>query len=67
MDKKLRGLFGYQKFEGNSKLDKLISETESRVGVELNDEQLDMVNAAKTDPVFDLQKEEDCGRPPQSF
>lgn len=63
MDKKLRGLFGYQKFEGNSKLDKLISETESRVGVELNDDQLDMVNAAKGVPDSELQLDVDCGRP----
>ena len=46
MDKTLKGLFAYQKFEGNSKLDKLIAETESRVGVALNDDELDMVNAA---------------------
>lgn len=48
MDKTLKGLFGYQKFEGNRKLDKLIAETESRVGMELNEEELDMVNAAGT-------------------
>lgn len=48
MDKTLKGLFAYQKFEGNSKLDKLIAETESRVGVALNDDELDMVNAAVT-------------------
>ena len=56
MDKKLRGLFGYQKFEGNSKLDKLISETESRVGVELNDNELDMVNAAVSRQVVTARK-----------
>lgn len=50
MENKLKGLFGYQKFEGNSKLDKLIAETESRVGIALNDEDLDMVNAARNIP-----------------
>ena len=57
MENKLKGLFGYQKFEGNSKLDKLISETESRVGMVLDDSQLDMVNAAAA-PVYPKEDEE---------
>lgn len=63
MDKTLKGLFGYQKFEGNSKLGKLIAETESRVGMELNEEELDMVNAAKGDSVLVKQSKQDRGRP----
>lgn len=69
MDKKLKGLFGYQKFEGNSKLDKLIAETESRVGIELNDEELDMVNAAgamlgnKTDLEIELEHGKEIFKP----
>lgn len=58
MDKTLKGLFAYQKFEGNSKLDKLIRETESRVGVALDDSQLDMVNAAATAPAYPKEDEE---------
>lgn len=58
MDKTLKGLFAYQKFEGNSKLDKLISETESRVGVALDDSQLDMVNAAATAPAYPKSEDE---------
>ena len=46
MDKKLRSLFEFQKFENNSRLSKLIQETESRYASELSDEDLDFVSAA---------------------
>lgn len=47
MDKMLRDLFDYQKFAGNSNLEKLIKETESRYENKmLSDEDLDSINAA---------------------
>ena len=46
MEKKLAKLFDYQKFEQNEKLSTLIKETEERCARELNDEDLEMVNAA---------------------
>ncbi len=49
MERKLKELFDYQRFEHNGKpdkLEKLIRETESRYGAELSDEELSMVNAA---------------------
>ena len=46
METKLKRLFDYQKFEGNSKLAALIAETESRCAQELSDDDLDLVNAA---------------------
>lgn len=44
---KLKQLFDYQKYEGNEKLSKIITETESRyMGVTaLDDSSLEMVNA----------------------
>ena len=44
MERKLRSLFNYQKFEGNPRLAKMIQETEANIA--LNDEDLGMVNAA---------------------
>lgn len=47
MDKELKGLFNFQHFQGNDKLNKVISATLDRYGmeeIELDD--LDMVNAA---------------------
>lgn len=46
MENKLRKLFEYQRFENNSRLEKLISETESRYAAALSDDDLFMVNAA---------------------
>ena len=46
MDKKLRTLFDYQRFAGNSRLAELIEETERRGFRELTMEELGMVNAA---------------------
>ena len=46
MEKKLKKLFDYQRFEKNEKLEKLIRETESRYAKELSDDDLTLVNAA---------------------
>ena len=46
MDKKLKSMFEYQKFERNAHLEKLINETEARYSAELSDEDVSMVNAA---------------------
>lgn len=51
-DKKLKRLFDYQKFEGNSAMNFAIQSARSYINslgsgaVELNDSELDMVNAA---------------------
>ena len=42
MEKKLKRLFDYQRFEKNEKLEKLIKQTEERYGTELSDELLSM-------------------------
>lgn len=39
-------LFDYQRFEGDSLLEALISETESEYGTEISDDDLSFVNAA---------------------
>lgn len=46
MEGKLRGLFEYNRFSGNARLNKLIEETDSRYGTELSDSDLLLVNAA---------------------
>lgn len=46
MEKKLKKLFDYQRFEQNKKLEKLIYETESRYASRLSDDDLSFVNAA---------------------
>lgn len=46
MENKLKALFDFQRFENNSKLAKIISETESRYAAELSDDDLFMVAAA---------------------
>ena len=46
MEKKLKKLFDYQRFEKNERLEKLIRETESRYAKELSDADLSLVNAA---------------------
>ena len=46
MEKKLKKLFDYQRFEQNAKLEKLIQETESRYAKELSEEDLSLVFAA---------------------
>ena len=46
MEKKLKALFEYQRFEENARLAKLISETENDYADELSDDALGLVNAA---------------------
>ena len=46
MEKKLKMLFDYQRFEQNAKLEKLIRETENRYAKELSEEDLSLVSAA---------------------
>ena len=46
MDKMLKALFDFQKFSGNSRLERLINDTESRYGNALSDDDLEYVNAA---------------------
>ena len=47
MEKKLKKLFDYQKFEKNPRLQKLIGESEARLeAAELSDESLEKVSAA---------------------
>lgn len=47
MERKLKNLFDYQKFEKNDRLDKLIEETMNRYEkFELSDDDLEYVNAA---------------------
>jgi hypothetical protein len=48
MNTTLKGLFDYQKFEGNSRLAAMISDVEGRYGVALDDADLEFVNAAGT-------------------
>lgn len=46
VETKLKSMFEYQKFAQNSRLSKLIEETEKRYANELSDDDLWMVNAA---------------------
>ena len=46
MEKKLKNIFDFQRFEKNERLEKLIRETESRYAAELSDDDLSLVNAA---------------------
>ncbi len=46
MEKKLAALFDYQHFEPNSRLAKMIANTEAKYSRALDDDELDMVNAA---------------------
>ena len=57
MEQKIKKLFDYQRFENNSRLGKLIAETESRYAVELSDEELFMV-AAAGEPENSTEKKE---------
>ena len=49
MEKKIKKLFDYQRFEKNEKLEKLIRDTESRYATELSDDDLSFVSAAGED------------------
>lgn len=46
MENRLKSLFEFQKFENNSRLAKLVRDTELRYGAELTDDELSMVSAA---------------------
>ncbi len=46
MDNKLRSIFEYQRFSENSRLAKIISDTESKYSSAISDEYLDFVSAA---------------------
>ena len=46
MEKKLKAMFDYQRFEGNKSLAALIRETEQRDCRELSEDELSFVNAA---------------------
>lgn len=46
MEKRLKALFDYQRFEKNPRLADIVEQTESRCKIELSDEELFFVNAA---------------------
>ena len=46
MEKKLKNIFDYHRFEQNEALERLIRDTESRYGTALTEEELDLVFAA---------------------
>lgn len=46
MEKKLKALFDFQKFENNAKLDKTIRESEEHYGTALSDDELELASAA---------------------
>lgn len=46
MERTLRNLFEYQRFENNSRLGRMIAETEKRYNSELSDDDLFFVSAA---------------------
>lgn len=48
MEKTLKSLFEYNRFENNSRLSRLINEAEARYGSKLSDEDLSFVSAAGT-------------------
>ena len=62
MESKLSRLFDYQKFEPNSKLDKLIKDVESRYSLDdmmMSDDELGMVNAAGAPDVQRIREDKD--------
>ena len=46
MERTLRSLFEYQRFENNTRLGRMIAETENRYNAELSDDDLFFVSAA---------------------
>lgn len=58
MDKKLKSMFEFQRFQNNPRLAKIIAETEQRYAGEVSDEDLDFVAAAGVNP-FENEKDED--------
>ncbi len=59
MEKKLKKLFDYQRFEKNPRLEALIQETESRYSAEMSDDDLLMVAAAGEANEIVKKKEEE--------
>ena len=57
MENKLKSMFEFQRFQNNPRLAKLISETESRYGAELSDDDLFGVNAAGEIPAPDSDED----------
>lgn len=53
----LKDLFEYQKFAGNSRLEAMIKDTESRYGSKLGIDDLELVSAAGTPEQIEKQKE----------
>ena len=46
MENKIKNMFEYQRFRGNSKLASLIADTEARFDAALSDDDLEFVSAA---------------------
>ena len=46
MENKIKNMFEYQRFSGNSKLASLIADTEARFDAALSDDDLEFVSAA---------------------
>lgn len=61
MEKKLKSLFDFQKFDGNSELADMIAATEKRFSKnqQLSDEDLSWISAAGTGMVDSKKKDED--------
>ena len=62
MEKKLKKMFDYQRFEPSARLAKLINETESRYAREISDDDLYMVAAAGTPEEMKKKEEEKFGK-----
>ena len=58
MESKLKQLFDFQRFQNNDRLARMIIETESRYGKELNDEDLSFVSAAGEESFCRRRKDE---------
>ncbi|MCR5404969.1 MAG: hypothetical protein K6E91_14290 [Butyrivibrio sp.] len=60
MESKLARMFDYQKYESNSRLDRIIRDVESRYsdGMEvMSDDELGMLNAAGTTEIMNIRNE----------
>lgn len=53
----LKDLFDYQKFAGNSRLEAMIRDTESRYGSKLDIDDLEFINAAGSPEMIQQQKD----------
>lgn len=59
MEKKLKSLFEFQRFEKNSQLEALIADTHARSAQALSDDALDFVNAAGDVDAMSAEKKDD--------